>query len=115
MKTIKTFYLTKEFIKEELGIENVVGLNSVVSLMNNRPVFAKNFKWNSIDDLKEDDMFKDIKAIGGCIILYEIDMKSYKEYKETSDGSRIIFDYEYEFVDDVKNADEIIVRLFECK
>ena len=98
---MKTFYLTKEFIQKELGILNIVVAHAPVSMMNNKPVMAKHFIWNSIDELKNDDMITDIKASEGSIFMWEFDQKQYSDLGND----------EFDFVEDFNVAEKFIVRL----
>jgi len=118
---MKTFYLTKEFIEKELGISNIVIAHAPISVINDKPVVAKMFRWKSIDELKNDDMFRDIKAAEGAIFLYEMNIEQYQEFENKiideaiKDEEVIIHEEVTEsntFVKDFNYADGFLARLF---
>jgi hypothetical protein len=116
MKSVKTFYLTKEFIQKELGVEKVEVAFAPVTLINNVPLSAKIFKWNSFEELKNDDLFKDIKALNGLVYFYEMDTEQYKKFNELiteanyeeENPEAIIYDW----IEDYNKAEIFFVRLF---
>ena len=123
MKYVNTFYLTKEFIQKELGIEKVEVASKPVTIINNVALAAKQFKWNSLEELKNDDFFKDIKALNGLVYLYEMDIKQYKDfcdktlkelateatYDDEGGNPEAIF---YDWVEDYNKAEIFFARLF---
>jgi hypothetical protein len=118
---MKIFYLTKEFIEKELGISNIVISHAPCSVINDKAVLTKQFTWNSIDELKNDDMFKNIKAADGVIFLYEMNIEQYQEFankiinEAIKDEEVIIHEEVTEsntFVKDFNDAERFLARLF---
>jgi len=114
MKTIKTFYLTRDFIEKEIGISNVSVAYAPVTVVNDKAMTAKSYKWGSLDEIKKDEMFKDIKAVGGIVFLYEMDIEYFQSFCEiTLSACEMTEDAVYnEFVDDYKDAELFMARLF---
>ena len=114
MKKIKTFYLTKSFIENELGIKNVVVAHSPVTVVNNVAMVAKNFKWKSLEEVKNDDMFKDLKALEGVCYLYEMDVKEHQSYYDKMlNQCEITEDATYvNYVESFLDAESFQARLF---
>lgn len=105
---MKTYYLTKDFIKNELGINNVTTHDSPVIVINNMPCVAKMFKWESIEECKNDPMINDIKATDGVISIVEMDYIKTQDIFKEAEGNNII-------VDDFQDADKFIARIFVTK
>jgi len=114
MKKIKTFYLTKEFIQNELGIKNVVVAHMPVTVVNNVAMAAKVFDWESLEKIKNDDMFKDLYAMDGVCYLYEMNIKEYQSYyDEMLKQCELTEDATYvEFVENSIDAESFKARLF---
>lgn len=101
---MKIFYMTKEFIQNELGIKNVVTANSPVCIINGQPTVAKVFEWDNINECKGSDLIKDTVALGGVVVLYQLNEEAIKNYEEMF-GDEIVHYY--------NDADKIVARLYQ--
>ena len=102
------YYLTKKDF-EDLEC-NVITYQEPVTVINETPMTAKMYKFKDLEQLKSSDLVKNIKA-----------MKSYIFMFENPEAVKFMFsDFEFGFgktdtlVDNMEEAEELIVRLFVC-
>jgi hypothetical protein len=113
----KVFYMTKEFIQKELQIEKVETSQMPIGVINNIPVSARMFKWNSLEEMKIDDIFMNIKAMNGIVYFYEMNPKDFqkfcKEVYSEFENVNIEEDENFpEYVENFEEADEFQIRMF---
>lgn len=106
----KKFFITKEYLEEVVGCKNVVTGDSPLCTLNGRAVFAKTITWANEEELLNDDMFNDTKAMNGLVFIYDMDLKKFlKQFNEVdipNDNEK------WEFVESPKEADEIMGRFY---
>lgn len=71
---MKIFCIDESFLKNE-GLKFVVH-EKPVAMIGGMPLVAKSFKWESLDEFRNDDFIKDTKAMDGSIEIVEIDVES---------------------------------------
>jgi len=113
-KQTKVFYLTKRFIQTELGITRVESDTSPIVKFNNFVMNAGLFKWSSLDDLKRDDMFCDVRAMNGIIYFYEMNLNEFSKVmvNPLTENDEVQFVPPYIFVDNPNEAEEFWIRIY---
>lgn len=83
-------YITEQMIKEKYPNCKIVVLNSPVSIMNDKPIFAKIEQFNSMDEFFS--KYSDVLNGTGILIMLQNDCCIYESNKSVNDWRSILYE-----------------------
>jgi hypothetical protein len=103
----KSYYATKNDL-ESFGCKVITGVGPV-TLLNDQPLAAKVYKFESLEQLKNSDLIKDVKAFNSYIYMYEMSKEQLDDLNKLQEN---FSNYQDAIVFNSDDADKVIIRLY---